>query len=290
MTPRERLTDIWHYLSNGVLRLLKVLLRPLPYATRLRAGAWFGRNVMMRLPAARARVERNLDLVMPELDAAARARLIAGIGDNFGRVLVEEMFMAEVAADPSRFRASGPGLDILKAQRQAGKGAVIASAHYGQWEAARLSGRALGVAIAGVYRAHNNPYYNADFVAALRTVTPEAFSKGRQGTRDLVRHLRGGGVAAILVDQKQTGAPLLDFLGHPAETTLTAAKLALSMDIPLIPAISIRAKDGISFDSVFGAPIPPGDEAAMMQAVNDQLGAWILERPEQWFWFHRRWR
>ncbi|SOH95409.1 KDO2-lipid IV(A) lauroyltransferase [Monaibacterium marinum] len=290
MTIQRRLTDIGHYLSNAVLRVLGKALRLLPYSRRLRVGSWIGRAVLMRVPAARKRVHRNLDMVMPQLTKADRDRLITGIGDNFGRVLVEEMMMADVVSDPTRFRASGDGLEALVTAQEQGRGAIIASAHYGNWEGARASALAQGVEIAGVYRTHNNPYYNADFVAALRTLSPNAFSKGRQGTRDLIKHLRGGGVAEILVDQKQTGAPLIDFLGHPAETTLTAAKLALSMNIPLIPVITFRAADGETFDSVFAAPIPPSDEHTMMAAVNDQLSVWIRERPEQWFWFHRRWR
>ncbi len=290
MTPRERLTDIVHYLSNGVLRVLCAVLRILPYSRRLRVGSWIGRNLMMRLPSARQRVQANLNLIFPDMSDADRDRLFQGVGDNFGRVMVEEMMMADVIADPSRFRATGAGLEALISAQTEGRGAILVSAHYGNWEGARASALAHGLQIAGVYRTHNNPYYNADFVAALRTLGPDAFSKGRQGTRELVRHLRSGGVAEILVDQKQTGAPLIEFLGQPAETTLTAAKLALSMDIPLIPVISFRADDGESFDSVFAEPVPHTDQETMMRAVNDQLSTWIAQKPEQWFWFHRRWR
>jgi len=290
MTFRDRLTDIFHYLSNGILRVLGRVILMFPYSKRLKIGSWIGRNILVRIPAASKRINQNLDRILPDLTTTQRAKLITGVGDNFGRVLVEEMMMPDVIADPSRFRATGAGLDALEASRTDGKGAIIASAHYGNWDGGRVSALERGVEIGGVYRAHNNPYYNADFVASLRALSPNAFSKGRQGTRDLIRHLRNGGSVAILVDQKQTGAPLIDFLGHPAETTLTAAKLALSMKIPLIPVVSFRADDGESFDSVFGDPIPHTDEHTMMVAVNDQLSAWILERPEQWFWFHRRWR
>ena len=290
MTLRDRLVDAGHYLSNGILRVFGRCVRLLPYERRLRAGSWFGRRIVMGLPMARARVNRNLDRVMPDLTGAERRALMQGIGDNFGRVLVEEMMMEEVIADPSRFRISGPGFDALRTAHAEGRGAVLAAAHYGQWEGMRAAALHVGIPVAGVYRPHNNPYYNDDFVRTLRVLSPDAFPKGRQGTRQLVGHLRGGGVAAILVDRKQSGAPLIDFMGHPAETTLTAAKLARSLDIPLIPVVTYRAADGQSFDTIMAAPVPDGEEEEMMRAVNDQLSAWILERPEQWFWFHRRWR
>ena len=31
------------------------------------------------------------------------------------------------------------------------------------------------------------------------------------------------------------------------------------------------------------------DVLALMTEVNRTLEAWIRERPEQWFWLHRRW-
>ncbi|WP_316014004.1 lysophospholipid acyltransferase family protein [Roseobacter sp. HKCCA0434] len=290
MTLSERLTDWGHYLSNGVLRVMGRLLRLLPYDRRVHFGGWLGRNVLMRIPAARKRVERNLTRIMPELDAEQRRTLGRGVGDNFGRVLVEEMMMEDVIADPARFRISGPGWPLLQERAAEGKGAILATAHFGNWEGLRTSARDAGVPIGGVYRAHNNPYYNEDFVATLRVLNENAFSKGRSGMRDLLRFLKRGGIVAILVDQKQSRAPLIPFLGHPAETTLSAAKLARSLDIPLIPVCSSRAEDGLSFDSIVAAPIPVGTEEEMMRAVNDQLSAWIRAHPEQWFWFHRRWR
>ena len=144
--------------------------------------------------------------------------------------------------------------------------------------------------MAAVYRSHNNPYFDADFKAALEVVRPAAFAKGKEGMRGLIRHVRKGGVAAVLVDQKQTGAPKIPFLGHPAETTTSVAKLAAATGALLIPTVCRRLSDGVSFEVLLGDPVPHGDEEEMMRAVNDQLSAWIDETPEQWCWYHRRWR
>lgn len=285
------LTDLGHWLSNGVLRATKLALGPFSYSRRLAIGGWIGRNLLVRLPMARKRFDRNVSLVYPEISAAERAAFLRKVGDNTGRTLVEEMMMDRFMADGARFRPVGPGWARYLACHAEGRGAIIASAHFGNWEGMRAASRLHhGIPIAGVYRPHNNPYYNADFEASLAHISPDAFPKGRQGTRDLIRHLRKGGVAAILVDQKQSGSPLIPFLGHPAETTLTAAKLAKSQKIDLIPTLTYRAADGETFDCWVGETIAHGDEEQMMRAVNDVLSAKIAERPEQWFWFHRRWR
>ncbi|MBB5516236.1 KDO2-lipid IV(A) lauroyltransferase [Rubricella aquisinus] len=273
--------------ANGLLRLYGRALRGLSYPNRVKVGAAVGRGLFARIPTARKRTFQNLERVAPTFDAR---KILRETSDNFGRVLVEETMMTEFLADPARFHVGGDGwADTLDAL-DAGRGPVIVTAHYGNWEGIRAAIRFAGHQMACVYRPHNNPHYNADFVASLHEVDPNAFPKGKEGTRGLVRHLRSGGGVMILADQKQTGAPLLPFLGHEAETALSPAKLALANDMPLIPAISRRRTDGMSFDVIFGTPITPSTPEQMMTDANAQLSDWIMEAPAQWFWFHRRWR
>ncbi|MEO1540268.1 MAG: hypothetical protein AAFU59_07790 [Pseudomonadota bacterium] len=292
MTERltERLTALGDYLSNGVLRVLGAVLRLLPYERRLEVGGWIGRRVTLNLPPARNRVLTNVERVFPDLGFGARMGILRGVGDNFGRVMIEQMMMDDFIDRRDKISVTGPGYAPFMEAVQEGNGAIFASAHFGQWEAGRIFVRDLGIEIAAVYRSHNNPYFDADFKASLEAVSPAAFAKGKEGMRGLIRHVRKGGVAAVLVDQKQTGSPKIPFLGHPAETTTSVAKLAVATGTLLIPTISRRLEDGVSFEVVLGEPVPHGPEEEMMREVNDQLSAWITETPEQWFWYHRRWR
>ena len=94
----------------------------------------------------------------------------------------------------------------------------------------------------------------------------------------------------ILVDQRNSGAPMIDFLGQPAETVTAAADLAVSSGCMLIPAVALRDTRHRRFSVVFEEPVTGDDAVEMMTAVNRRLGRWIEQYPEQWFWFHRRWR
>lgn len=278
------------WLANSGLRIFNLALRPLPYAKRVAVGGAVGRAVFTRVPVARRRITRNLDRILPDLAPERRTAIIRGVADNFGRVLVEEGMMREMCAEPGRFHVSGPGWPLFLEAAARGEAPIIVTAHFGNWEGVRTVARDAGFPLAAVYRPHNNPYYNADFVASIEVTSPINFPKGMEGTRALMRHVKAGGPSMVLIDQKQTGAPELPFLGHPAETALTPAKLARSNKRLLIPAISRRRSDGLSFDVIYGAPIPPGSAEEMMRGANDALSHWITETPEQWFWFHRRWR
>ena len=88
----------------------------------------------------------------------------------------------------------------------------------------------------------------------------------------------------LLFDQHVMHAPILDFMGEPARTALSAAELALRYDALLIPFYGIRQPDGLSFQTLLEAPVPHSDAQTMTQAINDSLAAQVAKRPEQWFW------
>ena len=69
-----------------------------------------------------------------------------------------------------------------------------------------------------------------------------------------------------------------------------AIQMAHRTGAALIPVRAMRNVAEKRFDVTFDAPILRDDPTATMQAVNDRIGEWIEEAPEQWLWFHRRWR
>ena len=71
---------------------------------------------------------------------------------------------------------------------------------------------------------------------------------------------------------------------------LTPAELALRYDALLIPVHGIRCPDGLRFRVHVGQPVEPGEPAAMMQALNDDLEMLVRRHMDQWFWVHRRWK
>ncbi len=109
------------------------------------------------------------------------------------------------------------------------------------------------------------------------------------GLRELVRHVRRGGVMAVLLDQYTKEGTLIDFLGHPAPTGIFMAGLALKYDLPMIPVYGTRQPDGLHVAVDFEAPIAPGTPESMTQAAADSLAARVRRHPEQYFWLHRRW-
>jgi Kdo2-lipid IVA lauroyltransferase/acyltransferase len=283
------LTSAWH-------RAQYVPLWSALSATRLRSidqrARLFGDMVgfaMRWFPPARWRFDTEVLRVFPEMPRAQRAALSREMGRNMGRTMFEILHGAEFQANPQRFHVSGPGLQALESARAAGKGAIVVSGHFGQWDAVRAVLKARGMETGGVYRPLKNRFYQRGFLAGFEEGGRPAIATGRAGTMDLVRHLRRGGFLAILLDEKYAEGVPLPFLGQPALTSTSAAALALKYDLPLVAAYGTRRSDGSEFDVDFEAPIPHTDALTMTAAVNDSLSARVLENPGQWYWLLRRW-
>ena len=206
-----------------------------------------------------------------------------------GRTLFEIYHDAEFQTQYHKFRTTGPGLAALKEANAAGKGAIIVSGHFGQWEAVRAAVRMHGLESGGVYRPHKNRHYARRIRAEIEAGGKPILATGRAGTKALVRHLRDGGIISILLDEKHAEGVRIPFLGLEAFTSLSAAQLALKYDLPMIPAYGIRIDDGNAFRVEFEAPIPHTDSTTMTRAFNDSLSARIMADPEQWYWMLRRW-
>lgn len=283
---RGSVTD---WIADRILRGLIGGLRLLPYPHRVRLMGWLMRRVVGPLTGYRRRARENLAATFPGWDAGRRRAVADAALDNFGRTLIENFSGTDLDRQLAGTVATGEGLAALDAAQAAGRPVIFVTGHFANHEAPRHVLHAMGYRIGGIYRAMDNPFFNAWYVRTLETVSGPVFERGR-GTAGFVRHLRAGGLAAILFDVHDLRGEPVEFLGRPAMTSTSPADLALRYDAEVIPYFAIRLPDGLSFDVVVEAPIPHADPLGMMRAMTARLEARIAANPGQWFWVHRRWK
>jgi KDO2-lipid IV(A) lauroyltransferase len=284
------LRSIWAHFRYVPLLSVLTMSRARRFDKRSRAlGAAVG-GVLRWFPPAFSRFDREFRKVFPDMPRRQRLLLGQSMGRAMGQTLFEIYHCAEFQTRHDKFHATGPGLQALIAARDAGKGALILSGHFGQWEAVRAVLKAQGMETGAIYRRQPNPHYQRRLRAGIEAGGLPILETGRSGTKALIGHLRKGGFMAILLDEKHSDGAALPFLGQPALTSLAAAELALKYDLPLVPAYGIRRADGESFDVVFEDPIPHSDPVTMTQAFNDSLSRRIMDHPDQWYWLLRRWQ
>ena len=266
---------------------LRLVTWPLPTPWLNAIAGTCGGVLMMAIPSVRRRALENLTLIWPERPKAEHLKIARGAAREFSCLAAEYSRLNKMSRDVT---IKADGIDVLHQARDAGKGAILVTAHFGNWEAARLAAKRAGCETGIIYRPFNNRYLDRFTMNLIPCAGEPVLHKGSRGMRQLVAHVARGGFVMILVDQRNSGAPFLDFLGHPAETVTVAADLAHRSGAALIPTRAQRRANKSGFDVTFEEPIIGDDPLAKMQKVNDRIGAWITECPEQWFWFHRRWR
>ena len=263
---------------------------PLDWASALGAAA--GRLIGPRLGITK-RARLNLRAAFPGLPSARVEAIIRGMWDNLGRVVFEYPHLKKIKVFAGG-RVEVRGLPNLRGALDAGHSVIMFSGHLGNWEIAALAGGQYGIDVAQIYRAANNPLIDA-MLARLRGDAGELIPKGAVASRRAVAALRRGGHLSLLADQKLNDGIAVSFFGREAMTAPALGMLALRFDCDVLP-VRVERLRGARFRLSVYPPLPlpnSGDRAAdtlaLMTEVNRTLEAWIRERPEQWFWLHRRW-
>jgi len=288
-------SDTWlqrarEYLVNLALGMLITLAALLPYRLRIPLLGWLTSRIVAPLAGYSARVRENLALAMPDLPEAEVRRLMRAVPDNAGRNLMELYSAKEFSARARHSTVYGPGLPFIERARAEGKPVIFVTGHMGSFNAARVAMVEQGFEMGVFYRPMKNRYFNAHYAEAMGSLSQPMFEQGRRGMLQMAKHLRSGGVLAILNDLNAHGGVPLDFFGEPALTSLVTAELSLKFEAPLVPVWGIRRDNGLDFDIYVEAPIPPGDPVEMTREFNARLEVQVRAHMDQWFWIHRRWK
>jgi KDO2-lipid IV(A) lauroyltransferase len=260
-----------------------------------RLGAWAGRRAgdlaWLLLSGRRRVVLENLRRAFGNRPAAELGRIGRGSFQHLGMTAAELCAAAFRAPGPLLARVELGGLEHLDAALARGRGALVVSAHYGNWEILPACIVGAGHRGAVVVRVQGHPLLEA-LVTRARRKGGYALIDKRQGLRAILGTLRDGGVVGMLLDQNATRAEglFVPFFGHPASTSRGLALIARRSGAPVLPAFIRRTAPGRHRLEI-EPPLPEGGDAAALTArVNAAIEAAIRRAPEQWLWMHRRWR
>lgn len=263
-------------------------------------GGWLGRRLGPLLGVSR-QARRNLAAAFPDWPNAEIERVVSRMWDNLGRVAAEYPHLRHIRVFGGN-RVEVVGFDHIERAVAGNRRTILFSGHLANWEIAALAAGQSGIDIAQVYRTANNPFVDS---MILRWRGQGRKDQGRKGQsefipkeavgRRAIAALRRGAHLTILVDQKLNEGIPVPFFGRPAMTAPTVALLALRFDCDVLP-VRVERLRGARFRLTIEKKLPlpdtgsrTTDVAALMAAVNTTLERWIRERPEQWFWVHRRW-
>ena len=265
-----------------------------------KAADSFGKRVgrlLHRAGIRRDTVESNLRLAFPEKDEKWIRGTMLKAYEHLGREVAAMMRLSKL--DPAGVveRTVPAGWDALEEARSLGKGVLLVTGHYGNWEIAAASVASRGIPIAAIVRRQGNRIVDERLQMLRNNLGVETIYQGQAPTR-VPRILRANGVVGIVGDQdaRRSGV-FVPYFGRPASTHRGPALFALRLGAPVLSCIARRMPgDGIRYE-VTGERVeftPTGELEADVLSLTAEL-AQRLERqvrmaPEQYFWFHKRWK
>ncbi len=284
-----------HMAETVLLRGMAGLLGVLPQRAALGMGAGVGAAVGAL--GLRRRVARsNLALAFPEHDVAWRERVLHQHYLELGRTAADYTRLPRLAAAPREQVFSRWEHEHFMHEAHAhGRGVIMLTGHFGNFELyAAAMNRVRPIAF--MVKPLSNPGAERWASDLRRACGVELLPTGL-GVRGAVRRLRAGGILAMAADQDaRRDGVFVPFFGRLASTPTGPAWLSLATGAPIVFGTCLRGPDG-RYEAMLTPPMLPQGEASDAEAVRAltarhtaMLEAAVRERPESWFWLHKRWK
>lgn len=263
----------------------------LPWPWQRAIGRGIGTLLRALLRERREVAARNLALCFPELDPAARARLLRAHFDALGIGLFEFARAWWGSVAPMRRGLVVEGLEHLEAARAGGRGVIVVSGHFSTLE---MCGRLMcdHAPLAGMYRPHAQPAMEWAVRRGRARYAAAMFPK--QDVRGAVRHLKKGGLLWYAPDQDPSrgDAVYVPFFGQPAHSLTSTHSLARLSGAAVVLYQHRRREDGGYTLTLWPAldHFPSDDPVADTARVIAGIETMARAAPDQYLWIHRRFK
>ena len=304
--PKSKPTDPhrWtlHGLNNGLIfRLTLAGVRRLPrwvsYAIG-GAGSWLAWQLMHETNDA---IADNLTPVFPDEPLALLRRRALAVYRSYTLDAIDFIRALHASDDEVRgmFTLNPDDRERFSQLTAAGRGAIIVTGHFGNWEiGAILMRRLLDLPLTVVaMREADDEVNELRRQIRLRLGVPTLEVRQSFDTALQIRRLLNANRAVALLMDRHLGrdrVPITLF-GRRAWFLRTPALLAYLTGAPLVPCFIERIGPGqfkaVLCDAVILSPNEPRDAALTraVQSVADALEVRVRERPESWYQFYRYW-
>lgn len=269
------------------------LVRHTPRAVNELTAALVG--WLLYLTYEREQTLANLARVFPDWSPTQRRRVATASYRQMARTLVESLHARDYDDADIRERVELENEDELMRAHAGGKGVVLLSGHYGNWEWLGRRVVAAGLPFAALYKEPKD----AGFGARLRAMRDAAglVQIDHDDTRAAIKWVRGGGVLGIIMDQNPRGVSekaIAPLFGYPTATHVGPFKLARLVDAPVFTIFCRRTGPGRyrgGFEPFALSREADPERAAQQDAerFNARLEAAVRAQPSHWLWMYRRW-
>ncbi len=279
-------------------RLIWLVIRYLPRRLVLFKGSLVGLLIYFLSSRHRRLCFRNLEIAFGSILTKKEKKKIARSAfGHFGRIIFDTIKFIQFEENKRMLLFRIEGMENLHKAQAEGKGILIFSAHLGNWEIASFPVASL-IPLHVVARPLDNPVMDKEWQRIRENLGVKVISKF-QAARPIIEALKAKEAVAILMDQNvlRSQAVFVDFFGRLAATTPAVAIFHRRTGAPILPVFCLMTPDKkyrlkIYQPLSFIASSLPEPELLLQitQILTKIIEQEIRQTPDQWLWFHDRWR
>ncbi len=283
------------------LRIWTLVIGWFPLEQNLRTARLLGRLWWLVMKRHRRRALENLRHAFgPHCDERVLRRIARASFEHFAQLYLVELVLGPLRVSEwswPRYVELGEideAIDILLA----GRGAIMITAHFGNYELLGHTISRLGLPLTAVMRPLDNPLLN-DFLLAKRYESGRLSLIYKHGASQAAqRVLAAGGTLCFIADQDAGRKGVFaDFFNRPASWYKSIGLLAMHFQVPIIVGHAVRTRPGMHYRLEVERIIRPHEWADrpdplawITQTFAAAFESAIRRRPEQYLWVHRRWK
>jgi len=171
---------------------------------------------------------------------------------------------------------------------------IIVTAHIGNWELLAQRLVLEGYKIAAIVRPLRNKFVELQVKKLRESLGGKVFYAHQ--LNEIIKWLRSGGIVYLLPDQHIVeGSVRVDFLGKKAFTTPVVTLLNKRLGSKILPMFCIKINNHYKvfiedrYNPLYTENLRKDLEYNTLQ-INKIIEKYIYKYPDQWMWFHRRWK
>lgn len=285
-------------LGYYIVKFLSKLLCIAPQCVRNAVAHFLGNIAVLATPKWRLLMSQANIQECLGVDASAAEQITKASLHRFGRMIIEVMRFPLLNKENIDQLVHFEGWENLEAAHAEGRGIVMCTGHYGNWELLGGSLALHGIPMISITRKQNNGGMNK-FINEYREMLGQklAYNRGNNSLLAITKMLRAKNCVGILYDQDTNDDGVrLELLGKSCIIPYGAAALSRSYGAPIVPIFIHNNADGTltaKIHPLFHTPKTKDREADFYAATRqlvDVLEAEIKADPTMWFWVHDRWK
>ena len=286
------------HLQSGLLRLVGFIVRRFSIERVQKMGASVGRFFYKHVPVRRAVAMANLRLCFPDKPREDLEKIIALCYVNVATVLFEFLYFPKFDAKSLRELVEFPekSRNLIKAALSRGKGLVMISGHFSNWELIAFS---VGLFAPERFLVIVHPLHNKvvdELTDRYRCLLGNSTVPMGNSIRASLVRLKENKIVALLADQSaaKESAPAV-FCGVEVPTFQGPASFALKTGAAVHTGFLIRNEDGryrVELEEIDFSDLNDSEEGVrtLTQRHVARLEEYVRKYPGNWLWFHKRFK